>query len=102
MQSSYKRYFGGNWGNVILGRTLDIMKFMLFSQLWYAGLKYDSYRNSVSFEMPLNLGDAHAAEGIIASTLCNSLSNAEHKVGGRGAGVEGHKHGMTFTGEESG
>ena len=33
MQSSYKRYFGGNWGNVILGRTLDIMKFMLFSQL---------------------------------------------------------------------
>lgn len=101
MQSSYKRYFGGNWGNVILGRTLDIMKFMLFSQLWYTGLKYDSYRNSVSFEMPLNLGDAHAAEGIIASTLCNSLSNAEHKVGG-GAGVEGRKHGMTFTGEESG
>ena len=52
--------------------------------------------------MPLNLGDAHAAEGIIASTLCNSLSNAEHKVGGAGAGVEGRKHGMTFTGEESG
>ena len=33
IQSSYKRYFGGNWGNMILGRTLDIMKFMLFSQL---------------------------------------------------------------------
>lgn len=54
--------------------------------------------------MPLNLGDAHAAKGITASTLCNSLSNAEHKVcGGEGRGVvEGHKHGMTFTGEESG
>ena len=39
--------------------------------------------------MPLNLGDAHVAEGMTTSTLCNSLSNAEHKGrwGERGANV---------------
>lgn len=44
----------------------------------------------VTVEMPLILGDAHAAEGVGWPAGCNSLPNVEQRGGRRGANVAQH------------